>query len=245
MTEHIQDEFFLNGLKHGVEMKGRWPAVITGYPEHLQGLMLGRGGKGVKGDIGLPAPALGLFQDQIFQGGRFRLAAIQVLGLGQGFFLVQSYVQGDVTQTTTQHPAQTARTPAALAGMGLIDNHGKAFIRQVFDLTHEKGEFLQGGDDDLTAPVQLFSQISSMFFLINQDNQSVLMLYLIDGILELFVQVSPVRDHNHRRKDRLVLLVTEAGQLVGCPGNGIGLATACRMLDQVVLPCPLISGRVQ
>ena len=51
VLQHIQDEAFLNSLPHGVNVEGVEGAVRILLPEHLQGLVLRRGGKGKEAQV--------------------------------------------------------------------------------------------------------------------------------------------------------------------------------------------------
>ncbi len=55
---------------------------------------------------------------------------------------------------------------------------------------------------------------------------------LPDGVPDLLVQDFPIRDDDHRVEERLALPF-QPDQLVGKPGDGVGLAAACRVLNQI------------
>ena len=57
---------------------------------------------------------------------------------------------------------------------------------------------------------------------------------LLDGVLDLLVQHPPVGDHDHRVEPRLAA-VLQADELVRQPGDGVALAAAGRVLDQIPL----------
>src|SRR5260370_32375459 len=61
---------------------------------------------------------------------------------------------------------------------------------------------------------------------------------LLDRVSDLLVENAPIRDHNDGVEDCGIVLF-QTDELMGEPGNGIGLAAACRMLDQVSLSCPV------
>ena len=69
-----------------------------------------------------------------------------------------------------------------------------------------------------------------------------LVLELVDGVLQLLVQDHPVGHDDDRVEDLLVLVVVKARQAMGQPGDGVDLAAAGRMLDQVVGPGALLPG---
>jgi len=84
------------------------------------------------------------------------------------------------------------------------------------------GELLDGGDDDLLTALQ------SQLQLLRAGDRGDDVLHfgeLLDVVLELPVQHLTVSDHHHRIKDRLItLLGIDLNQLIGGPGDGIGLA---------------------
>jgi len=73
-------------------------------------------------------------------------------------------------------------------------------------------------------------------------NDTLLVLELADGGLQLRVQHAAVRHHDDRIKDFLALVVVQVGQAVRRPGNAVGLARTCRVLDEIGLAWPLDSG---
>jgi hypothetical protein len=65
---------------------------------------------------------------------------------------------------------------------------------------------------------------------------------LADRLLQLRIQDVAVGDDNDGVEHRLVGLVMQHRQPVGQPGNAVGLAGACRVLDQVPVSWPLRTG---
>ncbi|MNQ91431.1 hypothetical protein D3C85_1068120 [compost metagenome] len=70
------------------------------------------------------------------------------------------------------------------------------------------------------------------------------MLELVDGVLQLAIEHGAVGDHDHRVEQPLPGLVVQRGELVGGPGNRVGLARAGAVLDQVASSRPLSAGGV-
>ena len=62
------------------------------------------------------------------------------------------------------------------------------------------------------------------------------MLELVDRVLELLVEHAAVGDHDDTVEDLAVVVGVQAGEAVGKPGDGVALAAAGRVLDQVVVP---------
>jgi len=55
---------------------------------------------------------------------------------------------------------------------------------------------------------------------------------LLDGVADLLVEHAPVGDHNDR-VEQCLALVLQPHKLVRQPGDGVALAAARRVLDQV------------
>ena len=132
-----------------------------------------------------------------------------------------------------------------LAGVGFVDDDGKA---PAFEFGHALGddrELLQGGDDDGLARFQRFLQLGGM--LVDFLDHAGGLLELLDGVLQLLVEHSAVGDDDNGIEQALVVagILVEAGQLMGKPGDGVGLARAGGVLHQIVLPDPVLLHRLQ
>ena len=66
------------------------------------------------------------------------------------------------------------------------------------------------------------------------------MLELVDRVLQLLVEHAAVGNDHDRIEDHLVLVVVQAGEPVSEPGDGVALAAAGRVHDQVVVPGLLV-----
>ena len=64
-------------------------------------------------------------------------------------------------------------------------------------------------------------------------------------VLELFVEIAPVRDDDDRAVERLVVRVVQAGELMGGPRNRVGFARVCAVLDEIVFPDAVFEGRFE
>jgi hypothetical protein len=84
-------------------------------------------------------------------------------------------------------------------------------------------------DDDLLALHDELAQIAGPFCMAHGGAH---LHELLDGLLDLVVEDPAVGDDDDRIED-LPAVALEADELVGQPGNGIGLAAAGRVLDQV------------
>ena len=68
------------------------------------------------------------------------------------------------------------------------------------------------------------------------------LLELRDGILKLAVQHDAIGHDDRRAEDRLVGIVMQIGHLVCRPADGVGLAGACGVLDQIVMAGAVLTG---
>ena len=59
---------------------------------------------------------------------------------------------------------------------------------------------------------------------------------LVDGVLELLIEHDAVRDHDHTVEDALVVGVMQGREPMGQPSDGVALAAAGGVLDEIVVP---------
>ena len=119
---------------------------------------------------------------------------------------------------------------SALAGVRLVDDDREAApALLVADLVQDERELLDRGDDDLLAALDEPAQIARA--LGGSDRRPHLRV-LPDRVPDLTVEDDPVGDHDDRVEDRRVV-PGQPDQLVGQPGDGVALAAARRVLDQV------------
>ena len=67
-------------------------------------------------------------------------------------------------------------------------------------------------------------------------HDAALVLELVDRVLELLIEHDAVRNHDHTIEDALVGGVVQGCEPMGKPSDGVALAAASGMLDQVVAP---------
>ncbi len=125
--------------------------------------------------------------------------------------------------------------------MRLVDDEGVGALRQLADLLSDKGEFLQGRDDDGSALGEGSGELVGVF--VDALDHPGLVLKLVDSVLKLLVEHEAVGDHHHRVEHFTVAVVMQALQPVRQPGNGVGFATAGRVLDQIVVAWALSASR--
>ncbi len=200
--QHVQDEALLDGLLHGVAVEGPvldLLALGVGLAEDLQRLVLGRGGEGEVAGVGQHLA-------------RFHDAVDDVLD-GLLLFRCAGFAEGH---------AHRGRGAPALAGVGLVDDDGKAPAAVlVADLVQDEGELLHRGDDDLLAALDEPAQVARVLGMADGGRH---LGELLDRVADLLVQDAPVGDDDDRVEDRLAVLL-QADELVGQPGDGVA---SCR-----------------
>ena len=225
--QHIQDEPLLDGLLHRVAVEGPvlgLAAVLIRLAEDFQRLVLGRGGEGEVAGVGQQLAGL---HDPVD------------LVLGRLVFLLgPAFRQGH---------AHRGRRLAALAGVGLVDDDREllaAVLRP--DRVEGEGERLHRQDDDLLALGQVLLELlglRALAFAHDADRRSHLG-ELLDRLADLLVEDAAVGDDDDRVEDFLVVLL-QADELMGQPGDRVRLAAAGRVLDQVPLADALLGRRAR
>ncbi len=134
--EHIEDEAFLDRLLHRVAVEGPVLDLALGVgrqrlAEHLQRLVLGRGGEGEVAGVG---------QHLARRHALFQRLVHRVLGIGPRVF---------VLRRVAKRLAHRRRGLAALAGVRLVDDDGEGLAALGRDLVEDEGELLHRRDDDL------------------------------------------------------------------------------------------------
>ena len=116
--------------------------------------------------------------------------------------------------------------------MRLVDHDGEvAPAMLVADLVEDERELLHCGDDDLLPGLDEPPQIARVF---GVSHGSADLGELLDVVPDLLVQDRPVGHDDDGVEDRLPVLL-QADQLVREPRDGVRLAAAGRVLDQVTL----------
>ena len=206
VLHHVEDETFLDGLPHGVEVKRLRQPVRALAPEQLQRLALRRGGEGEEAQVRLPPARLHDLIQPIFP---IRLF-LAVLRLGR----------------CAENRLQLARRLAGLAGVRFVhdDRHSGAwrsppptpwparfFLGGRLLLAFRAGgmeqpaqherKLLQCGDDDLCAVNQRRGQLLRV--LVNGLHHALGVLDLVNRILQLPVEHLAVGDDDDAVEDLL------------------------------------------
>ena len=236
VLQHVEDELFLNRLAHGVHMKRRGKGVgrrltpgIRAGAKQLQRLVLGRGRERDKGDAALVG-ACGHLRGQDVLGADFAAVAQFLQFLGR------------------QHRLELAGGLAGLRAVRLVGNDGKTLALRSRQLAHGfqgEREGLDGADDDLLAAVECFGQRRALgpVGVLDGRHHARGALKVKQRLLQLRVDDIAVRNHQHGVEHLAVLGVVQLGQEVRRPGNRVGLARTCRMLDQVLAARAVLQHR--
>ena len=212
VRQHVDDEALLDRLLHGVGVEGHVPDLLAfgnGGAEDLQGLVLGGRGEGEVAGVGQQLLALHDPIDLVLGG----LVFFRRAGL-------------------PQRHGHGRRGPPALTRMGLVNDEGERVPAVlVADRVEDVRELLHRGDDD---PLAVLEQGAEMARVVGMSHDGPNLRELLDGVLDLLVQHPPVRHHDHRIDERLTVPL-QPDQLVGQPGDGVGLAAAGRVLNQILV----------
>ena len=134
--------------------------------------------------------------------------------------------------------------------MRLVGDHRIAPAGQLGVLVQgieQRREGLDGDDDDARLLGQRLGQLLGLALVADvagdRPHHALGVLELVDGVLQLAIQHRAVSDHDHRAEQPLAVIAVHRGELVGGPGDGVGLARAGAVLDQVTLARPFsVSG---
>ncbi len=223
VLQDVEDEDLLDRLTHAVEAERFEPAVRPLDAEQLERLGLGGRREGEVGDVGEASPGLHLGDDLV----------LQVLPFLALFPLRLLQAPG------RQHFLEMPRALARLRRVGLIDDDRELLLRQAPDLLGDHGELLERRHDDGLPRFQSLFELARGLVDVLHHAQG--LLEGPDRALELAVQDAPVGDDDDRVEDPPVVGVVEHRELVGEPGDGVGLAAPGRMLDEVALAGPLLA----
>ena len=182
------------------------PAVGHRIAEDFQRPVLGRGGEGEVAGVGQHLAAL-------------HPAVDLVLG---GFLLL-------LRAGLAQRRGHDGRGASALARMGFVDDDGETPVPVlVANGIHDDGELLDRGDDDLLALLNQLGETGRGF---GVPHRGADLGELTDGVADLPVQVPAVGD-DHDGIENWHAVFLKPDQLMGQPGDGVGLAAAGGVLDQ-------------
>ncbi len=209
--EHVEDEPLLDRLLHGVAVKRVMPdravRLRIRSAEDLQRLVLGRGREREVAGVGQQLARLHQAVDLVLV----------------GFLLV--HLAGH-RQRLRHRRAGTS----ALAGVGLVDDDGEAApALLVADLVEDERELLDRGDDDLLAALDEPPQVARPVGVPDRRRH---LGILPDRVADLPVEDAPVGHHDDRVEHRRIV-PGQPDELMRQPGDGVALAAARRVLDQV------------
>ena len=110
----------------------------------------------------------------------------------------------------------------------------------VADLVEDERELLHRGDDDLLAALDELAQVARVLGVADRRAD---LGELLDRVADLLVEDAPVGDDDDRVERPSSSSCFEADELVREPGDGVRLAAAGRVLDQVALPGAVLPRR--
>ena len=141
-----------------------------------------------------------------------------------------------------------AAASPGLRAVRLVGDDGEALALRGRQLAHRfqrKGEGLDRADDDLLVAGQRLRQFAALAaaFALDRGDHAGGALEVEERLLQLRVDHVAVGDDQHGIEDLLVLRVVQLGKEVRRPGDGVGLARAGRVLDQILAARPLPRAR--
>ena len=119
--------------------------------------------------------------------------------------------------------------------MRLVHNDGKVLSGSIFYLIIDDRELLQCGDDDTLAIVDRIFQILRGFLLVDGYDSAYGVVKAGNSSLQLLIQHAAVGNDNDAVKNSFIILIVQARHAVCRPGDGVGLATSCTVLDEIVM----------
>ena len=210
ILQYIQNETFLDGLLHGVDMESLPLTFGVQATKELNGGRLRSGGKGEHGHIGLFAVALDLVGDHVLH------IAIKLLA-------------------GAQRHRNSGHILTGGGGMGLVNDDGKPLIFQPLHAVHDIRKLLDGSGNDFCVTVEGNRQISGITFIVHHPDQPGFMFHAHNGFLELPVHYHTVGNDDDIVEDDLIVGIVERSQAVSQPSDGIGLTGTGTVLDQIIL----------
>ena len=235
VLQHVEDELLLDGLPHRIDVERLRQIVRAGWfargigprAEQLHRLGLRRRGERDERDAAVLGPRRHLRGEDVF---RADFAAVvqflQLLG--------------------REHRLQLRRRLAGLGAVRLVGDHGEALALRGGQLAHgfqREGERLDRADDDLLVAGKRLGQLAALAAVVALDrgDHAGRPLEVEDRFLKLRVDHVAVGDDEHGVEHLLVLRVVQLGEEVGRPRDGVRLARAGRVLDEI-LACPAPSA---
>ncbi|MDP2823093.1 MAG: hypothetical protein Q8O52_10520 [Sulfuritalea sp.] len=239
VLQHVEDELLLDGLAHGIDVerdgyvvRRRFARWIGAGAKYLHRLVLRRCGKRDEGDAAIVCPRRHLRHQDVF---RADFAAVVQLRQFLG----------------AQHRLQLRRCLAGLRAVRLVGDHREAFALGGGQLGHGfegKGKGLDGADHDFLVAGKCLGQLAALAAVLVGDrgDHAAGALKVEQRFLKLRVDDVAVGDHQHGVEDLLVPRIVQLGEKVRGPRDGVGLARAGRMLNEILAARPVVEhGRLE
>ena len=135
-----------------------------------------------------------------------------------------------------QRPFQLAGGVAGLGGMGLVHNDRKTLVAGAHFFVDDR-ELLEGGNDDSRPGLDGLAELLGV--LVDLLHYARYMVELVDSVLQLAVQHPAVSDDDDGLEDLFVVVVVQASEPVGQPGDRVRLAGTGAVLNEIVLTGPI------
>ena len=224
VLQHVENETFFYGLPHRVNVERAETAVFLLRAEHFQRCGLRRGGEGEKGQVLVP-PVGDHLPHQLVLRVDFLLR-----------FSLDLRVLPERVLSVRQRRFQLQGCGSRLRRMGLVHDDGEilALRRLHFLINHRK--LLQRRHDDPRPVVQRPQKVLARLPLADGLHRAQRVVKAGNCFLQLRVQHRPVRHHHHALENCVARPVVERRQAVRRPRDGVRLARARRVLDQVIVP---------
>ena len=133
-----------------------------------------------------------------------------------------------------------AAVSPALAGVGLVDDDGELPAAVlVADLVEDERELLHGRDDDLLAALDELAQVAASARRGRPSQPTWANCLIVSRICLSRIRRSVTTMIESKTG---VPSLLQADELMRQPGDGVALAAARRVLDQIALPGPLLAG---
>src|SRR5450755_26718 len=120
--------------------------------------------------------------------------------------------------------------------MCLVDDYRETLALERLHIFDDHRELLQRGDDDRDAVLKRLLELFRGFVDILKN--TLCGLELLDCLLQLAIKDAPIGDDDDGVEDTFIVFVVEERELIGKPGEGIALAAARAVFDEVVLSRP-------
>ena len=183
VLKHVENEAFLNGLLHRVNMECLTLTFCVQATEQLNGRRLRCGSESKHGHVGLFTVSTDFIRNHIFHIGSFLLSG-------------------------TKRLCDRCHVLTCGGGMCLIDNNRKTLVFQPCNAVHDIREFLNRGCNDFSIAVQSNRKVSGVAFIVHHTDKSSFVLHAHNSPLELTINHNTIgHDHNIVKNNLIICIV--------------------------------------